>query len=157
MTYKTDQEAFWAGTFGDDYIERNQGKATVAANIAVFARILKQTDSVSNVIEFGSNTGLNLEAIQHLLPNAELSAIEINKNAATQLKRIKGIKVYHSSILDFEPDEVRDFVLVKGVLIHINPAELQRVYELLYKTSSRYICIVEYYNPSPVAVKYRGA
>lgn len=156
MNYKTDQEEFWAGTFGDEYTERNQGETTVASNIAVFSKILKQTDSVSNVIEFGSNTGLNLEAIQHLLPNAALSAVEINQQAVTQLKRIKGIKVYHSSILGFEPDEVCDFVLIKGVLIHINPDELQQVYELLHKTSNRYICIAEYYNPSPVEVKYRG-
>lgn len=155
MSYKTEQEEFWAGTFGDEYTERNQGEVTVASNIAFFSKILDQTDSVLNVIEFGSNTGLNLEAIRHLLPNAELSAIEINKNAVTQLKRIEGIKVYHSSILDFEPDETRDFVLIKGVLIHINPDELQKVYELLYRTSNKYICIAEYYNPSPVEVKYR--
>ena len=156
MNYKTDQEEFWAGKFGDEYNERNQGEAAVASNIAFFSRILKQTDSVSSVIEFGANIGLNLEAIRHLLPNAELAAIEINKNAITQLKRIKGIKVYHSSILDFEPYRVRDFVLIKGVLIHINPDELQKVYELLHETSNKYVCIAEYYNPSPVEVRYRG-
>lgn len=156
MSYKTDQETFWAGNFGDEYTERNQGEAMVASNIAFFSSVLKLTDNVSNVIEFGSNMGVNLEAIHHLLPNAELSAIEINKNAVIQLKRIKGIKVYHSSILDFKPDKVRDLVLIKGVLIHINPDELQKVYELLYKTSNKYICIAEYYNPSPVKITYRG-
>ncbi|MDA3898331.1 MAG: hypothetical protein PF482_19515 [Desulfobacteraceae bacterium] len=148
MSFKTDQEEFWAGKFGDEYIERNKGGSTLASNISFFAKILKKTVSVSSVIEFGSNIGLNLEAIQRLLPNADLSAIEINKNAVTQLKRIKGIKVYHSSILDFVPDKARDFVLIKGVLIHINPDELQKVYELLHKTSNKYICIAEYYNPS---------
>ncbi len=156
MTYKTDQEEFWAGKFGDEYIERNQGETTLASNIALFSKILSHTGKISSIIEFGSNIGLNLEAIRHLLPNARLSAIEINKKAAAQLKRINGIKVYHCSILDFEPDEVSDLALIKGLLIHINPDKLQKVYDLLYKTSSRYICIAEYYNPSPVQVKYRG-
>jgi spore coat polysaccharide biosynthesis protein SpsF len=42
------------------------------------------------------------------------------------------------------------------VLIHINPDRLQDVYDLLYKTSRRYICLAEYYNPTPVKVDYRG-
>jgi spore coat polysaccharide biosynthesis protein SpsF len=49
-----------------------------------------------------------------------------------------------------------DLVLVKGVLIHLNPDVLASVYELLRAASSRYICIVEYYNPSPVTIPYRG-
>ena len=30
------------------------------------------------------------------------------------------------------------------------------MYNLLYNTSKRYICLSEYYNPSPVEVVYRG-
>jgi len=156
MNYKTEQEKFWSGEFGNEYIERNQGEASIASNIALFSKILKSTNSISSAIEFGANIGLNLQAIKHLLPEVQLSAIEINKKAVTQLKEIENIKVFHSSILDFQLDEERDLVLIKGVLIHINPSELKSVYELLYKTSKKYICIAEYYNPSPVEVKYRG-
>ena len=66
------------------------------------------------------------------------------------------IKVYNMSILDFIVDYQRDFVFTSGVLIHINPDELPAVYKLLYETSKKYILINEYYNPSPVEVKYRG-
>ena len=41
-------------------------------------------------------------------------------------------------------------------MIHINPNELNDVYSKLYESSKRYICIVEYYNPTPVTVNYRG-
>jgi pseudaminic acid biosynthesis-associated methylase len=156
MSYKTEQENFWSGDFGDEYTGRNRGEASIASNTALFSRILKSTNSISSVIEFGANVGLNLDAIKRLLPEARLSGIEINEKAVIQLKEIENIKVYHSSILDFQPEEKRDLVLIKGVLIHINPNELQNVYELLYKTSRKYICIAEYYNPSPVEVKYRG-
>jgi spore coat polysaccharide biosynthesis protein SpsF len=157
MSYKTEQESFWSGEFGDEYIERNQGEASIASNTALFSKILKLTNSISTMIEFGANIGLNLKAIKRLLPEVELSAIEINGKAVAQLrKEIENITVYHSSILEFQPDGKRDLVLIKGVLIHINPGELQNVYELLYKTSKKFICIVEYYNPSPVEVSYRG-
>ena len=156
MDYKTEQENFWSGEFGNEYIKRNESTKYIASNTALFAKILKSTNSISSIIEFGSNIGLNLKAIKNLLPDIKLSAIEINENAVTQLKNIKNIKIYHSSILDFKLDTQRDLVLIKGVLIHINPNELQNIYELLYKTSKRYICISEYYNPSPVEIIYRG-
>jgi len=156
MSYKTEQEEFWSGEFGNEYIERNQEEVDVAANVALFSEIIKSTNAISSVIEFGANVGVNLKAIKSLLPVAEISAIEINEKAVTQLKKIDNATVYHSSILDFSPEQEKDFVLIKGVLIHINPSELQHVYELLYQTSNKYICIVEYYNPSPVEVKYRG-
>lgn len=44
----------------------------------------------------------------------------------------------------------------KGVLIHINPDKLSLVYDIMYKSSSRYILVSEYYNPCPVDIKYRG-
>lgn len=154
--FKTEQEQFWAGEFGDDYTSRNQGLDWIASNIALFAKILSRTETVSNVIEFGANLGLNLRAIRQILPGAELSAIEINQKAVEELQRLGDIKVYHKSILDFSPDYTRDLVLAKGVLIHINPNSLPQVYDLLYHTSNRYICIAEYYNPAPVEVSYRG-
>ena len=33
MTFKTEQEAFWAGDFGTEYIQRNQGDALLASNL----------------------------------------------------------------------------------------------------------------------------
>jgi pseudaminic acid biosynthesis-associated methylase len=156
MNYKTEQEVFWSGEFGDDYIARNNGQDSISSNTVLFSKILNATHSVSSIIEFGANIGLNLSAIKRILPNAHLSAIEINEKAIAQLKTIENIEVHHSSILDFQPTKQLDLVLIKGVLIHINPDQLQNVYELLYKTSKQYICIAEYYNPSPVEIKYRG-
>ncbi|WP_337881090.1 pseudaminic acid biosynthesis-associated methylase [Rheinheimera sp.] len=157
MKYKTDQELFWAGDFGDNYVDRYKGEVSIASNTSLFSKILNSTKSVSTVIEFGANIGQNLMAIKRLLPNAELSAVEINEKAANRLKReMQDVTVYHSSILDFSSVDEFDFVLIKGVLIHIDPCELQSVYELLYKACKKYICISVYYNPTPVEVLYRG-
>jgi len=155
--YKTEQEAFWAGDFGNDYIDRNAGDELVAANLALFAKVLARTRNVGSVLEFGSNRGLNLIALRQLLPKAGLSAIEINQKAVAELKKLGYIeKIYPQSILDFTPDFQRDLAFIKGVMIHLNPEVLPEVYDLLYQSSKRYILVMEYYNPTPVELTYRG-
>ncbi len=154
--FKTEQEAFWAGEFGDDYSRRNSGKAWVATNLAFFGKILTRTENVRSVIEFGANIGLNLRAIQQLLPNAELTGIEINKSAADELRKWGGAAVIEGSILDAKIEENWDLALIKGVLIHINPEMLGLVYEQLFRSSRRYVCLAEYYNPTPTSISYRG-
>lgn len=155
--FKTPQEHFWAGEFGDQYADRNKGVQWIANNIAFFAKIFLHTRGIKSVIEFGANIGLNLKAIRHLMPHAELSAIEINGRAVSELDQWGELKnIYPISILDFEPSEPVDFAFTKGVLIHINPDMLPQVYEKLYRVSRKYICVAEYYNPTPVTVQYRG-
>jgi pseudaminic acid biosynthesis-associated methylase len=154
--FKTEQEEFWAGEFGAEYIHRNKGPYP-AGHIVLFSRMLKTSQNIHSIIEFGSNIGLNLKALHQLLPNAELSAIEINPSAVEQLRAWGQLKnIYHQSILDFAPDTQRDLVLIKNVLIHINPEMLPTVYERLYQSAKKYILIDEYFNPTPVEVPYRG-
>ncbi len=155
-SFKTEQEEFWAGSFGEEYIHRNQGKGLLASNLALFTKMLK-TAKPDSILEFGANIGMNLRAIETLLPNATLAAIEINKMASDQLKKsMPSVNVFNQSILTFEPKQNFDLVLIKGVLIHINPTELPQVYQKLYDSSARYILVAEYYNPSPVEINYRG-
>lgn len=157
MTYKTEQEAFWAGEFGTDYIARNQGDALLASNLDFFSKALRATRHVKSCIEFGANIGMNLKAIQLLYPHIEASGIEINADAAKQLATvIASDRVHHTSILDFKNSAQYDLTLIKGVLIHINPDELTSVYDKLVSSCSRYLLVAEYYNPSPVSIPYRG-
>jgi len=157
MSRITEQESFWEGDFGDEYVGRNQGAGYVAANVALFSRALASTRNVSNILELGSNVGMNLLALKSLLPAVKLSAVEINEKAASELcLNIPEVGLYLDSILDFRPEETWDLVFTKGVLIHINPDQLSRIYDLMYQASSRYLLIAEYYNPHPVEVMYRG-
>ena len=155
-TYKTPQEEFWAGEFGNDYTERNAETRWIASNVALFAKILARTSGINSVLELGANRGLNLLALKQLLPEASFAGVEINRAAATELERHGFIEVHHSSVLDFTPAATSSLVLIKVVLIHLSPDVLDQVYELMVKASTRYICIAEYYNPTPVAISYRG-
>jgi len=47
-------------------------------------------------------------------------------------------------------------VLIKGVLIHINPDALNQVYDKLAQATGAYLLVAEYYSPQPVAIPYRG-
>ena len=157
MDYQTAQEAFWAGTFGNEYIQRNRSVEYLASNLNFFSKTFQQVGRPSSLIEFGANIGMNLKAIQLLFPNIHLFGIEINQQAATELASLIGTpNVFNGSILDYEPAQTFEVALIKGVLIHIHPEKLPDVYEKLYHTSNKYILICEYYNPSPVAIPYRG-
>ena len=113
--------------------------------------------SPANILELGPNIGFNLRALRLLLPQASLSGIEINAQAVDRLKEWGEAEVTHGSILDYTPGPRRwDLVFTSGVLIHINPEYLQTVYKLMHMASTRYICLAEYYNPTPVEVAYRG-
>ena len=157
MEFKTEQETFWAGSFGNEYIQRTQGDALLASNLNFFSTALRTACGVKSCIEFGANIGMNLKAMKLLYPAVELHGIEINTGASNELARvIPAGNVVNSSILDFAPLQTWDLVLIKGVLIHINPASLLSVYDKLVASCARYLLVAEYYNPTPVAIPYRG-
>lgn len=153
--YATEQEQFWAGEFGDAYIDRNLGDELLASKTALFARVLSRTDSIQSVIEYGCNVGLNLVALKRLLPAAELTGIEINEQAAQRAEQL-GFSVARRSILGYRADRRFDLALISGVLIHLDPGHVEDAYDALYSACGRYLCIAEYYNPTPVEVAYRG-
>lgn len=155
--FKTEQESFWAGDFGTEYIKRNQGAELLASNLAFFNQALRTALKPENCIEFGANIGMNLKALKLLYPQQQQFGVEINADAAAELRiNLPPENVYQASILDFSPQKTFDLVLIKGVLIHMNPEYLPQIYEVLYRSTGRYLLVCEYYNPTPVQVPYRG-
>lgn len=157
MNFKTEQEHFWSNEFGDEYISRNQSEQLMASNLHFFSSALKKAGKIRSCREFGANIGMNMKALKALYPNISLKGIEINEKAAEKLKlEIGKENVHFGSIYDADVTPAVQLSLIKGVLIHINPEMLSLVYDKLYQGSTQYILIAEYYNPSPVAISYRG-
>lgn len=155
--HKTPQEKFWAEEFGNDYISRNESPSLLASKTAMFADILAKTRDVSSAVEFGCNIGINLAAISRLRPEIDIHAVEINLQAAEICgKRLPEAKITHGSIFDYTPAQPCEIAFTCGVMIHLNPDMLPKTYEKLAAASSNYVLIAEYYNPSPVAIPYRG-
>ncbi len=156
-SFATPQEEFWAGEFGTTYIERNQGSALLASNLDFFSKSLSKSQHCNSCIEFGANIGMNLKALKLLFPSLETYGIEINKDAATELAQsIPADNIFNQSILEFNSKLECDLVLIKGVLIHLNPDVLPVVYEKLVNACKRFLLVAEYYNPTPVSINYRG-
>jgi pseudaminic acid biosynthesis-associated methylase len=155
--FSTDQEAFWAGQFGNDYIGRNASEQLLASNLNFFSQALRRAGRIQSCIEFGANIGMNLRALRLLQPQMSLFGVEINETAAAQLGEFLGKdRVYCGSIFDFPAPAPVQLSFIKGVLIHINPDKLALTYQKLYEASSQYVLVAEYYNPSPTAIPYRG-
>lgn len=156
MRELSEQEKFWQGDFGNQYVERNVGQALVAANLALFAKALTRAGRIESLIELGTNAGNNLQALHQLLPQCDLFGVEINSSACAQARALEIAQVWQGSLFDFPRERTFDLTLSKGVLIHLAPQLLAAAYAQLYELSNRYVLIAEYYNPAPVEVSYRG-
>lgn len=159
-TFTTEQEAFWSGSFGDSYTDRNAGDSIARSNLLFWGGVLKRTGPISSCFEIGCNRGLNLDAIKTLLPACQTTGLEINSHAAQECAS-KGHQVFEGSILTppsaaTSSNGAADLSVACGVLIHINPDSLPTAYELLFVLSKRFILVSEYFNPVPVAIPYRG-
>lgn len=108
-----------------------------------------------SVLELGANVGMNLDAIRMLSPNSSLTGVEINQSAAQALQQ-KGHLAINSSIEDFEPTKLYDFVFTKGVLIHLFPESLDQTYFKINSAARRFVMFAEYFSTTPSEVDYRG-
>jgi len=66
MDFSTEQESFWAGQFGSDYISRNQGQNLLASNLNFFTKAFSQAGKITSCIESGANIGMNLKSLKLL-------------------------------------------------------------------------------------------
>jgi pseudaminic acid biosynthesis-associated methylase len=157
MNYSTEQEAFWAGAFGDQYIGRNSDERSTAANISLFSEALRHVSPVASVLELGCNIGLNLSAIHALFPRARLTGLEINHlAAATARTHLPQADIHVGSLLEPALAGAWELVITKGVLMHIAPDSLPEAYAVVHRHASKWILLCEYYNPVPVGIDYRG-
>ena len=154
MRAKTEQEAFWEGSFGDEYTKRNVTAPELRAGF--FKRLFERAPDVRSACELGANRGDNLAALRRLRPDLALTGVEVNAAAAAVMGDIPGVTSVVSSIQDFNTEQRFDLVFTCGVLIHVNPGDLPAIYRKMVALSSRYILVNEYFNPRPVELDYRG-
>ncbi|MGQ8365149.1 pseudaminic acid biosynthesis-associated methylase [Glaciecola sp. 1036] len=156
QSFKTEQEAFWAGEFGEGYRQRNQSSQLYHAKVAAWAQMLKAANNINSALELGCNIGLNLRALNGLNPDLKLHGVEINEESAQVARDANVAEITTGSIIEPLALESFDLTFTCGVLIHIHPDFLHRVYANLVNLSNKYVLVAEYYNPSPMAIPYRG-
>jgi pseudaminic acid biosynthesis-associated methylase len=98
-----------------------------------------------------------LIAINRINKQLKLRGYEINEKAALAARKQNIAEVINTTVVEsLDSSQKFDLTFTKGVLIHINPDMLPKVYQNLYDLSNRYIMVCEYYNPAPVSIDYRG-
>lgn len=154
-----EQEAFWRGQFGQEYIQRNLSADLLPTNVSFFSKVFAQRPAPQSILEVGANMGQNLSALNLLFPKAFLTAFELNPEAIKHLQQtLPQCQVIPESFrtATLSPWPTAEWVLIKGVLIHQPPEALPVFYDRLFATTERWLCVTEYYHPTPVALPYRG-
>lgn len=98
MELKTEQEEFWSGDFGNEYIGRNDSEHYLASNVNFFAKALSSIQKPASIIEFGANIGMNLKAVRLLFPDIAMSAIEINQKATALVAEVVEVRTRFTTV-----------------------------------------------------------
>lgn len=161
------QENFWDGEFGKDYTDRNSrheaefrkayltwyGVTRAKMNDAFLGSLPKDI----RILEIGCNTGMQLASLKGM-GFTSLFGIELQEYAVQKAKEYtEGINIIQGSAFDIPfKDDFFDLVFTSGVLIHIAPENLPKVFAEMYRCSKKYIWGFEYFAPSTTSINYRG-
>lgn len=152
---KVNQTKIWEGPFGNKYTKRHNSKP-INSEISFFKKIFKSVDRLTSILELGCNNGRNLEALRKIDVKFELKGYEINEIAIKEAQKKKFDVSKKSISSNLQNSKSYDLVFTKGVLIHIPPNKLDRVYTNMYNLSKKYLLVAEYFNPTPMKLIYRG-
>jgi len=152
-----EQQKFWANTYADEYIKKNS-QFDWEKGVAAWRLMLEKIGSLNSILECGCNIGRNIDFLNEAQPKASKSIIEISQPAFEFVtNRHDLMHAFNGSIEDANFKEGSfELVFTIGVLIHIHPDNLLKNMERMYKASSKYILMGEYFNRTPVMLGYQG-
>ncbi|SFL89227.1 pseudaminic acid biosynthesis-associated methylase [Paenibacillus sp. 1_12] len=163
---RTTQMDFWSSEFGSNYTDRNiystndldkDYKETYGYSRTEMNKNFLLNLPIYNVLEVGCNVGNILRSVQSIdLEN--LYGIELQPYAVEKSKELcRNINIIQGSGFDIPfKDYYFDLVYTSGVLIHIAPEDLNKIFDEMYRVSKRYIWGFEYYSESYSEIQYRG-
>lgn len=168
MSNENNQLKEWKNEFGKTYTDRNnmtveEMNLLYKANYGITRtelnnEFLKDFDKRIRILEVGSNIGNQLLCLQNMgFANLyglepQLYAVELSK------KNTKSINIIEGNAFDIPfKDNYFDLVFTSGVLIHINPENINKALDELYRCSNSYIWGFEYFIPVGYEmIQYRG-
>lgn len=168
MPNENNQLKEWKNEFGKTYTDRNnmtveEMNSLYKINYGITRtelnnEFLNDFDKRIRILEVGSNVGNQLLCLQNMgfvnLYGLEpqLYAVELSK------KNTKSINIIEGNAFDIPfKDNYFDLVFTSGVLIHINPENINNALDEIYRCSNSYIWGFEYFIPAGYEmVQYRG-
>jgi len=155
--FNSNQEQFWAEKYANEYIKKNSNFNHALGADGWNKMLAGTVEPIHSYLECGCNIGRNIHQLNIARPNAKPSIIEISKPAYDfVVSQYKIEEKYNGSILssNFNVNNF-DLVFTMGVLIHINPDQLLENLKKMYDYSRKYILIGEYFNRTPVSIRYQ--
>lgn len=160
----------WAEKFGEEYTKRNMftpmelnqlySQRYGVSRTDMNNEFIETLDRDIRILEVGSNIGNQLNLLSQM-GFENLYGIEINSMAIETSNRQNlglPIHVIKGDALDipFKKDFF-EMVYTSGVLIHINPENIKKVLDEIFRCSKKYIWGFEYYSPNDyVEIEYYG-
>jgi pseudaminic acid biosynthesis-associated methylase len=148
-------EELWAGTFGDEYVERNRRAGEARA--AFWDALLERTRPAS-VLEVGCNLGANLAHVARRVAPHRVYGIDVNARALGELRRaLPDVNAVHAPARELPfRDRHFDLVFTMGVLIHQPETTLPLVLAEIARTARERVLMGEYFAEKTTEVPYRG-
>lgn len=163
----TEQMRTWSGEFGQNYTDRNPH--TPEQLNELYTKMYGVTRTVMNdaflskmkrdikILEVGANVGVQLQALREM-GFENLYGIELQHYAVEEAKKhTSNINIIQGSGFDIPfRDGWFDLVYTSGVLIHINPNNIETIMGEVYRCSRELIWGFEYYADEHTDIPYRG-
>ncbi len=166
MQHAINPGAEWTGEFGDAYQERNASNWQSVKNRArlfetIFETMEKECKAFpASIIDVGGGAGDNLRAIDMIYARSKtpvkLMSCDPNETARKAMRDIATAVPGDLSALPYN-DESADMVFTSGVLVHVPPEDLLPAMKEICRVTKRWILSIEYFNPTPQEVVYRGS
>jgi pseudaminic acid biosynthesis-associated methylase len=145
----------WAGSFGDDYAQRN---AEADRGRRPFWQATIERLAPVSALEVGCNVGGNLLWLAEILGAENVAGVDVNERAlAAARERVPGADLRLASALELPfADASFDLVFTTGVLIHQSSGDLPSVMSEIVRCSRRHVLCGEYFGDEETEVPYRG-
>lgn len=152
-----EQQDFWANNYAKDYIKKNNA-FDFNMGVEGWKVMLAKASNIRTVLECGCNIGRNINFLNSVFPDAKKSIIEISGTAYKFVTSNYTLeKSFNGTILNSNFDNnTFDLAFTMGVLIHISPDDLLANMKKLFDYSRKYVLIGEYFNRTPIMIKYQG-
>lgn len=162
-----EQEKFWKGNFGNNYISRNKFRSQKEFDNFYIRRygetkkninlkFLKGINKNKPILEVGCNIGNQLKIFEDI-GFKKLFGIDINIKSLKKAKKNINLNIIESSGFDIPfKDNYFNLVFTNNVLIHIHPKNLDKIFDEIYRVSNKYIFGFEYFNNKLIEIKYRN-
>jgi pseudaminic acid biosynthesis-associated methylase len=143
----------WDSSFGVEYTNRNV--VVPESRLNAFKSMLGGL-RITRILEVGCNVGHNLVAISKI-GKYQLVGLEPSEYAVLQGRSNNNLSILQGNIFDIPfKDGYFDLVFTSGVLIHISLDDLPKAIDEMYRVSSKYLLVIEYYAEKETVIPYHG-